>query len=144
MIPDKTDPAEALVERLKAFEGFRRYVYECSEGRLTIGYGTMIEEGGHGIPEYIADLLLRDCLRTLKTRFEAQRWYKALDDQRQSAILEMGYQMGFEGVLGFRRMIEAIEQSDWPRAKAEALDSRWATQTPGRAADVAERICRGA
>lgn len=132
-----------LLERLKAFEGYRRYAYECTAGRLTIGYGTMIEDGGHGVPEFIAELLLRDYIQTLETRFKSQGWYRALDDRRQAAVLEMGYQLGYDGVLGFRRMIAAIKDSDWDGVLAEAMDSKWARQTPRRAADVAHRLAYG-
>ena len=137
-------PDPELVALVKAHEGYRRYAYECSQGRLTVGYGTMIEAGGHGIPEYIAELLLLDYLATLGSRFEALDWFKALDTSRRRAVLEMGYQLGYEGVLGFRRMIDAIQASDWPAVYAEALDSRWARQTPARARDVAHRIAYGA
>jgi lysozyme len=56
----------------------------------------------------------------------------------------MGYQMGYEGVMGFTRMIEAIEHSEWDQVKAEALDSQWARQTPARADLVSSRIAYGA
>lgn len=138
-----SSPDPDLIERLKAFEGYRRFAYECTQGKLTIGYGTVIENGGHGIPEYIAELLIRDYLQTLVTRFEALPWYRMLDDHRQQAVVEMGYQMGFEGVLGFRKMISAIEESDWSRVEAEALDSQWARQTPARASDVGGRLAYG-
>lgn len=135
--------AVTLIDRLREFEGYRRYAYRCSEGRLTIGYGTMIEEGGHGVPEYVAEILLQDYINTLRARFGALDWFNGLDPDRQDAILEMGYQMGYDGVLGFRRMITAIEHSDWGRVHKEALDSRWAKQTPARARDVAERLAYG-
>ena len=136
-------PDPDLVALIKRHEGFRRYAYECSEGRLTIGFGTMIEPGGHGIPEYIAELLLLDYLSTLRSRFEALDWFKALDPGRQNAVLEMGYQLGYDGVLGFRKMIRAIKASDWDAVLAEALDSRWARQTPARAKDVGGRLAYG-
>ena len=47
-----------LVDRIKKHEGYRRFVYQCTMDKQTIGYGTMIEEGGHGVPEHIAELLL--------------------------------------------------------------------------------------
>lgn len=136
-------PDPDLVALIKEHEGYRRFAYECSQGRLTVGYGTVIENGGHGIPEYIAELLLLDYLATLRTRFEALDWFQALDSGRRRAVLEMGYQLGFEGVLGFQRMIGAIEKSDWPAVYAEALDSQWAKQTPARARHVAHRIAHG-
>ena len=104
----------------------------------------MIEQGGHGIPEWVAELLLRDYLETLLSRFMTHSWFKQLDDARRSGILSMGYQMGYEGVLGFKRMIDAMKHSDWDRAYSEALDSRWARQTPARAEEVAKRVAYGA
>jgi lysozyme len=132
-----------LLARVKQFEGYRRHAYRCSLGHLTIGYGTMIEEGGHGVPSYIAELLLRDYLQTIETRLKAHDWFGELSTPRQHCILEMAYQMGVEGVLGFENMIEAIKRSDWVQAEAEALDSLWAKQTPARARDVAERLRQG-
>ena len=132
-----------LVERIKSAEGYRRFAYECSVGALTVGYGTVIERGGHGIPEFIAELLIRDYLQTLQARFEAHGWFRSLDPARQAAVLEMGYQMGYEGVMGFTRMIEAIEASDWDIVKLEALDSNWAQQTPARADVVSSRVAYG-
>jgi lysozyme len=132
-----------LLARVKQFEGYRRHAYRCSLGHLTIGYGTMIEEGGHGVPSYIAELLLRDYLQTIETRLKVHEWYGELNAPRQHCILEMAYQMGVEGVLGFEKMIEALKRGDWPAAEAEALDSLWAKQTPARARDVAERLKLG-
>ena len=132
-----------LLARVKHFEGYRRHVYRCSLGHQTIGYGTMIDEGGHGVPEFIAELLLRDYLQTIETRLKAHEWFGELDTPRQHCILEMAYQMGVEGVLGFENMIGALERGDWMQAEAEALDSLWAKQTPARARDVAERLKLG-
>ena len=132
-----------LLDRLKKFEGYRRHVYSCSLGHLTIGYGTMIEEGGHGVPEYIAELLLRDYLQTIESRMRAHEWFCELNQARQHCILEMAYQMGVEGVLGFQMMIAALQRGDYLEAGAQALDSLWAKQTPARANDVAERLASG-
>ena len=129
-----------LLDRLKAFEGYRQFAYRCSLGHLTIGFGTMIEEGGHGVPEYIAELLLRDYLQTIDTRLRVHAWFTGLDEARQQCILEMAYQMGVEGVQGFSKMIAALQVGDYPRAAGEALDSLWAKQTPARARDVAQRL----
>jgi len=56
----------------------------------------------------------------------------------------MGFQLGVRGLLNFRRMWTALEQKDYAMAAEEALDSRWAEQTPNRAAEVAAWIADGA
>lgn len=136
-----TDPE--LLDRIKEHEGYRRHVYECSLGRLTVGYGTMLEQGGHGVPEYIAELLLRDYLQTIESRLKVHDWYTDLSTARQHCILEMAYQMGVEGVMGFGNMIAALQREDYETAESEALDSLWAKQTPARAKDVAGRLRAG-
>jgi len=40
-------------------------------------------------------------------------------------------------------MLNALERSDWVAAKAHALDSSWAKQTPERAERVAEQLLTG-
>lgn len=132
-----------LLARIKKFEGFRRHAYKCSLDYLTIGYGTMIEEGGHGVPEYIAELLLRDYLQTIEARLRVHEWFTGLNDARQQCIMEMAYQMGVEGVLAFRNMIGSLEKGDFLEAGEHALDSKWAEQTPARARDVSDRLARG-
>lgn len=56
-----------------------------------------------------------------------------MNEDRQSIIISMAYQMGIKGVLGFGNMWSAIRKGDWDKAADEALDSRWARQTPARA-----------
>ncbi len=51
--------------------------------------------------------------------------------------------MGRQGLAGFVRMLMAIQAGDWGGAKFEALESDWAKQTPGRAAEVAEMLYSG-
>ena len=59
------------------------------------------------------------------------------------ALREMAYQMGVPRVMGFKRMLAALERKDWQRAADEALDSRWAEQTPARAQRVALKMHGG-
>ena len=66
--------------------------------------------------------------------------FLTLSKQRQDALIEMGFQMGVEGLLRFERMWQAIEAGDFETAYSEALDSRWAKQTPKRAIAVAKLL----
>ena len=135
--------SENLIDRLKAHEGYRRFAYECSEGRLTIGYGTMIENGGHGIPEPIAEALLTDYVNVIYAQMSAHRWFTDLNQARQECIVEMCYQLGVEGVSEFKNMISSLKAEIWLGAAEHALDSLWARQTPARAAEVARRLAAG-
>ena len=123
-------------------EGWRRHVYLDSLGYATIGFGFLVDERrGSGLPKQIADAWL-DHLIDRKATLLRQRW-PAFDEQPedvQRALLNMSYQLGVGGLLNFRNMLAALEAGDRQEAARQALDSRWARQTPARAQRVAALI----
>jgi len=53
-------------------------------------------------------------------------------------VVEMIYQMGMAGFLGFKKTIAALKAGNYQLAAAEMLNSRWARQdSPNRAKDLA-------
>lgn len=140
------DARHFLIDMLRRHEGFVGHAYHDSLGYLTIGYGRLIDErrGGRiskGEAEY---LLANDVQRVIADLAERAPWWTELDEARQVAIVNMAFQLGIAGLLQFRSMIDAIQHGDWLRAKHEALDSRWAEQTPTRAHEIAEILLSGA
>ena len=139
-LPSDTDN-EALVARLKFDEGFRAKPYRDTEGKLTIGYGTLIEDG---ITMEEADWLLRHRLGKAREALlegkHAPLVRSVLPQEAVDIIEEMCYQMGVEGVYGFRKMWAALERGDYHEAAKEMLDSLWASQTPNRAKRLASRM----
>ena len=74
-----------------------------------------------------------------------RRWtpYQTLPSAVRGVILEMAYEMGVSGVLGFGDMLAALSAGDYDKGADEALDSKWARQdSPRRARELAE-IIRG-
>jgi lysozyme len=133
---------EKLLEDLKRDEGFVRHAYQDHLGFLTIGYGCLIDEKkGGGIPDEIAERWLRHNVEVSWKEFtRRQPWVLDEDDDVQRALANMVYQLGVQGVCNFRLMLEALEDGDRVEAADEALDSRWAEQTPKRAWRVANLI----
>ena len=128
----------SLVDVLKEEEGFRAKAYSDTRGFLTIGYGTNISEG---ITREEASYLLNS--RLLRFGHElADRWapFDDMPTRVQSALMDMSYQLGVDGVLGFHKMLGHLEHHEWAEAKAEALDSVWDKETPRRTERVAERF----
>jgi len=135
---------DRLIEDLKTDEGWSPTVYKDTEGYDTIGYGFLVDvRRGGGLPKRIAEQWLE---------YAAQRRWWALCSKKpfllempehvQRAVGNMAYQLGVNGVIGFRNMLAALERFDFDTAAREALASRWATQTPRRAERVA-RLMRG-
>ncbi len=125
-----------LVESIKKHEGFRGMPYDDSLGIPTIGYGTKLP-----ITEHEADLLLKSRMYQKKEELErAEPFIKELPKEKQDVLLEMSYQLGVGGLMKFRKMWKALKRFDYKEAAKEALDSRWAKQTPKRAEELALRL----
>ena len=93
--------------RLKNEEGFSAKPYHDSRGVLTIGYGTNI---GEGITRREGEYLLRERLAGTHDSLNKELpWLSGAPKGQQSAILDMGYQLGVHGVLEFRHMISALK-----------------------------------
>ena len=113
-------------------------------GFWTIGYGFLIDERKHGeIPREIADQWLVYAATVRWQSFVArQPWVLEQPEDVQRALGNMCYQMGVAGVENFKKMLAALADGDRELAAKEALDSRWAVQTPNRAQRVTD-LMRG-
>ena len=131
-----------LEREVASDEGFMPTPYRCTAGKLSIGYGTNIQDG---ITRDEALLLMRHRLGKVVAALESRLpfWFKLTDDRRR-VLANMGYQLGIGGLMGFRRMLAALERGDYEAAAGEMLDSKWARQdSPRRARRLAERMRRG-
>ena len=132
----------ALLADLKRDEGFRSRPYRDSEGLLTIGYGTLIEEG---ITEDEAATLLASRLADIVAELERRRPLgREVPAPVARGLCNMAYNLGVPRLLGFERMWAALAAADYEAAAAEALDSKWARQVGARATRVAALIREGA
>lgn len=133
----------ALLEHLKIEEGFRSFPYLCTAKKLTIGYGRNIEDVGI-TEEEGEQLLTNDILRASK-QLDDSKWINTeqLNGPRRMAMIAMIFQLGLGTVKRFKKMITAINQGDWSKAAYEAMDSRWAVQTPRRAKFISEVLRSG-
>lgn len=137
----QVDPSvlQNLKAGLRQREGYRRFAYKDHLGKLTIGIGTMIEEGGFGIPEDIAMLLAeRALVVSANEMYQTDPWIWDLPKPAQEALFEMAYQLGAPKLRQFKRMLAALQEARWEDACTEAYNSRWAQQTPARADHVAK------
>ena len=131
-----------LEREVASDEGFMPIPYRCTSGKLSIGYGTNIQDG---ITREEALLLMRHRLGRVVAVLESRLpfWFKLTDDRRR-VLANMGYQLGVAGLMGFRQMLAALERGDYEAAAREMLDSKWAKRdTPERAKRLAERMRRG-
>lgn len=128
-----------LVSNIKKHEGFKAEAYLDSLGYPTFGYGS------RKIREKYADMNMQDDLKECICLIEGyiQNEGISLDEFRICILSEMAYQLGFQGVLGFKKMWKAIREMDYTKASEEMKSSRWHKQTPARCEYLAGLMLRG-
>lgn len=141
---------DTIIKRLEFHESCVLKPYLCPSNKKTIGIGHNIEAReftpeekkaiGHwqkGITHNAALMILRNdiniCLKDLQ---KLGFWYY-LDQERQYALLDMCFQLGYQGLSKFRKMLEAIRIKNYSEAARQCLDSQYAKQTPIRAKRIA-------
>lgn len=131
-----------LERELEEDEGFRASAYQDHLGFWTIGIGTLIDaRKGAGITREEAYLLLRNRLGSKFQEMDKRMsWWRDQPDPVQRALANMAYQMGVEGLLGFRNTLALIQQGKYSEAADNAMKSLWAKQTPNRAKKVTDLI----
>lgn len=141
---------DAFVQRIMQNEGTKEYqrkmqtfkkglfyVYKCSEGFDTIGYGHLcsakeVQEYKNGISELKATMLLqKDLLQAendARDLFEVNRH----SIEVQQMLVEMVFQLGKTTASKFKQFKAALDALDYKTAALELIDSRWHKQTPNR------------
>ena len=124
-----------LEDRIKLHEGCRLRPYQDSEGIWTVGYGRNLESAPFSRPE--VELLFANDFKRARQGAEMLHVYDSLNEVRQGVLVEMVFQMGYQGVRRFKKFLSAAIQEKWADAHREMLDSKWAKQTPDRASRLA-------
>lgn len=135
-----------LTRQLKGDEGVKAHAYQDHLGFWTIGVGRLVDQRkpGSGLRSHEIDFLLRndidDRIEALMRRLP---WIQDLDSARQGVLLNMSFQLGVDGLLGFRNTLRLVEQGRYDEAADAMLQSKWATQTPERAQRMAVQMRTG-
>lgn len=126
---------DSFVDRVLLHEGFRERPYKDTVGVWTIGHGLTY------ITEEESEWIVRKRLATIEKLLSvAIQDFLRLPIEAREVLIEMGYQMGAQGVLNFRRTIKYMQDSDWKEAAEAMMESKWASQTPNRAKTLSEVI----
>ena len=138
---------DRLLQSVKKHEGYRNKVYLDTLGKRTVGVGHLcVEDFWEDDKEYEEKFLMTILEHDLQTAIKgAERLLKGcgiLDSLAKEIIIEMVFQLGETGVSKFKNMWKALEQSppEYSVAASEMLDSRWAKQTPERAAGMSSEM----
>ena len=134
---------DRIKEQLVRHEGLRLKPYRCTAGKLTIGIGRNLDDCGISQAEAYVMLIndIMNCEKQLQSKIPDI--YNGLDEVRKSVLLNMCFNLGISGLLGFKNTLEFIKVGDWERAANNMLVSRWAKQVGRRAIELSELMRKG-
>ena len=134
---------DRIKEQLVRHEGLRLKPYRCTAGKLTIGIGRNLDDCGISQSEAYIMLIndIMNCEKQLQTKIPDI--YNGLDEVRKSVLLNMCFNLGISGLLGFKNSLAFIKAGDWERAANNMLVSRWAKQVGRRAIELSELMRKG-
>lgn len=135
-----------LIPDLKADEGCRLHAYpDPLSGGVpwTVGYGCTGQDIGPNTiwTQAQADDALSARVGTLITELARQLvWFTRISDLRQDVLVNMAYQLGLHGLMGFPHTLALVQVGDYLGASKAMLASEWAKQTPNRAKRLSQQM----
>lgn len=141
---DKTISPEMrfkLKESLINDEGYEKFPYVDTKGKITIGVGYNLTDRGV-TDQQILQWLNDDIDFFYQKLTNCFVWYSKLSENRKIALVNMCF-MGWLKFLTFNRMLAAFARQDYEAAAREMLDSKWARDVGDRAVRLAELVREG-
>lgn len=142
--------------QLKRDEGEVLYVYDDATGKPivkgstvkgypTVGIGILLDKDkGGGLRPEESEYIFRNRLKLLDAELTRRLpWISKLDPARKGVLINMAFQMGVTGLLGFKNTLALIQAGKYQEAARAMLQSKWATQTPARAQRLSNQMATG-
>jgi lysozyme len=131
-----------IFQQLLRDEGLRLHPYVDTVGKTTIGVGRNLID--KGITSDEANILLKNDVEEAETTLRNRLpWFESLDPIRQAVLVNMTFNMGFEGLSEFTKMLSAAAQGNWAEAAKEMSDSVWAREVGERAERLSAQMANG-
>lgn len=114
--------SQTLIEKIKAFEGYRPLAYRCPAGQWTVGYGhTRGVYEGRRVTRAEADRLLREDLAPCENYVE--RLGLSLTQGQADALIDFCFNLGTPALEG-STLLKKIRQGA-PTAEIQTEFRRW-------------------
>lgn len=140
---------ETLEARVTRHEGCVLKPYLDTLGNWTLGIGHLITAAE--ARQYAAGITVEHALAWLHADLEhastavlaALPWLATVTPIRREVFVELTFNLGLHGLLGFHRTLTYAEDGLWTRCSTELLLSRWAIQVKGRSVELAQLLREG-
>lgn len=126
---------------LEKHEGFRRFAYRDSVGKITVGIGRNLQDRGLTREEalYLLDNDIEDFTHQLQERFY---WFDDIAEDAKAVMVDMAFNMGLGGLLTFKTTLEHLKNQNYKAAAASMLQSKWAKQVGNRAIELSDILTK--
>jgi len=134
---------QKVKEQLLKHEGLKLKPYRCPAGKLTIGVGRNLE--ANGISQKEAFILLENDILRCESELldEIPEVYSGLNDNRKLVLLNLCFNLGITGLLGFKNTLAFVGAGDFERAANGMFASKWAKQVGVRSIELSELMRKG-
>ena len=121
---------DALIAQLKLHEGWKRYAYMDTVGKVTVGCGRNLSD--KGLSDEEIRFLLHNDIDECVTDLEMFGWFNRLDEVRQRVMLDFRFNLGPTRFRKFKGLIRALEAEDYEDAAKHLQQSLWFRQVKSR------------
>jgi lysozyme len=141
----------SCITGVMSHEGFSAKVYKDRHG-YAVGNGYSITENPLSLPKSTISrykkqgiskieakqLVTRMCNKTASELSDNLNWFDGLSHKSQYVMLDMGYNLGIGGLLGFDKTLKYVKNNQVALASKEMLKSRWARQCKVRSIELSK------
>ncbi len=113
--------------------------YSITENPLLLPKSTISRYKKQGISKVEAkQLVAKMCNKTASELSDNLNWFDKLPSKSQYVMLNMGYNLGVGGLLGFDKTLRYVKNNQVTLASKEMLRSRWSHQVGARAKELSQ------
>jgi lysozyme len=132
------------LELVKEAEGFYPNTYHCPTDKLTQGYGRNLEvhplteeeklelNQDGTVSEFIASKWALKELQECEEKLMSNIIYQKQTEVRKAVLLDMCFNIGYSGLMKFKKMWFALGDRDYTTASREMKDSKYYTDVKSR------------
>ena len=133
-----------LAADIERDEGREHTAYRDTVGIWTVGVGhARVPAGTVWTDDEIDRVLASDIADVIATLDKVLPWWRTLNDARQDVLVNMAFNLGIKGLLGFKNTLADIKAGQFNSAAKRMMASKWARQVKGRAARLAAQMMAG-